>query len=145
MHLPCSVFSHQQLDLFLWLLKVNNINDVPSVKAMQNINTALQKICGVESIPYNGALGHHYFVNSLSQIIAQEMANPKICPHFHFYPEDSSPRLEEARQGNRWLCELLADQMTPMVHIDDNNFFIYEPTMLHNCQCCIPVRWFTFV
>lgn len=40
MHLPRSVFSHRQLDLFLWLLKVNNVNDVPSVKAMQNINAA---------------------------------------------------------------------------------------------------------
>jgi hypothetical protein len=34
MHLPRSVFSHRQLELFLWLLKVNNVDDVPSVKSM---------------------------------------------------------------------------------------------------------------
>jgi hypothetical protein len=71
MHLPCSVFSHRQLDLFLWLLKVNNVDDVPSIKAMQNINATLQKMCGINSIPYSGVLGHCYFVNSLSQILAQ--------------------------------------------------------------------------
>lgn len=71
MHLPRSVFSHRQLDLFLWLLKVNHIDDVPSVKTMQAINLALQKMCGIESIPYDGALGHRYFVNNFAQIIAQ--------------------------------------------------------------------------
>lgn len=71
MHLPRSVFSHRQLDLFLWLLKVNNVDDVPSVKGMQSLNESLQKMCGIDSIPYNGALGHKYYVNSLAQIIAQ--------------------------------------------------------------------------
>ncbi|KAF8236859.1 hypothetical protein L208DRAFT_1250305 [Tricholoma matsutake] len=94
MHLPHSVFSQQQLDLFLWLLKVNNVNNVPSVKAMQNINAALQKMCIVESIPYNGTLGHHY------SYYQQEMANPKVHPHLHFYPEDGYPMLEEAQQGD---------------------------------------------
>lgn len=71
MHLPRSVFSQRQLDLFLWLLKVNDVDDVPSVKSMQTLNAMLQRMCGVDSIKYKGELGHTYFVNSLSQIIAQ--------------------------------------------------------------------------
>lgn len=71
MHLPRSVFSHRQLDLFLWLLKVNQVDDVPSVKSMTAMNDLLQKLCGIDTIPYDGALGHKYYVNSLSQIIAQ--------------------------------------------------------------------------
>lgn len=71
MHLPRSVFSHRQLDLFLWLLKVNNVDDVPSVKSIQSLNATLQKLCGIDSIPYEGALGHKYYVNNLAQIIAQ--------------------------------------------------------------------------
>lgn len=71
MHLPRSVFSQRQLDLFLWLLKVNDVDEVPSVKSMQTLNSLLQSMCGIESIPYKGALGHNYFVNSLAQIIAQ--------------------------------------------------------------------------
>lgn len=71
MHLPRSVFSHRQLDLFLWLLKVNNVDDVPSVKTIQGLNETLQKLCGIDSIAYDGALGHKYYVNSLAQIIAQ--------------------------------------------------------------------------
>ncbi|KAJ7929641.1 hypothetical protein B0H13DRAFT_2228460 [Mycena leptocephala] len=134
MHLPRSVFSQKQLDLFLWLLKVNNVDDVPSIKQMQKINLALQKVCGIETIPYNGALGHKYFVNNLAQIIAQEMANPR----------DSGPKLSEARQGQRWLNELPPEQTTPMLRISGQDYYIYEPAMLDSeePEFCIPIRWF---
>jgi hypothetical protein len=161
MHLPRSVFSQKQLDLFLWLLKVNNVDDVPSIKQMQKINLALQKVCGIETIPYNGALGHKYFVNNLAQIIAQvcadyhilnvlnqlawqEMANPRVRPHLSFYPEDSGPKLSEARQGQRWLNELPPEQTTPMLRISGQDYYIYEPAMLDSeePEFCIPIRWF---
>ncbi|KAK7032978.1 hypothetical protein R3P38DRAFT_3313080 [Favolaschia claudopus] len=145
MHLPRSVFSQKQLDLFLWLLKVNEVDDVPSIKQMQKINLALQKVCGIETIAYDGALGHKYFVNSLAQIIAQEMANPRVRPHLHFYPEDSGQKLSEARQGQRWLNEIPDEQTTPMVRISGNDYYIYEPAMLDSgsAECCIPIRWFS--
>ncbi|KAJ7711756.1 hypothetical protein B0H16DRAFT_1667716 [Mycena metata] len=142
MHLPRSVFSHRQLELFLWLLKVNNVDDVPSVKSMQELNAMLQKLCGIESIAYDGALGHKYYVNSLAQILAQEMSNPKVRPHLEFYPEDSGKRLEEARQGTRWLEEMPADQTTPMARIGKQDYFIHEPAMLVDGTFCMPVRWF---
>ena len=71
MHLPRSVFSQRQLDLFLWLLTVNGIEDVPSVRSLGGLNAALQHACGIDSLAYKGALGHVYYVNSLSQILAQ--------------------------------------------------------------------------
>lgn len=74
MHLPRSVFSQRQLDLFLWLLKVNHVDDVPSVKSMTAMNALLQNLCGIDTIACDGALGHKYHVNNLSQIIAQVCA-----------------------------------------------------------------------
>lgn len=71
MHLPRSVFSHRQLDLFLWLLRVNAVAGVPSVRAMTDYCKSIQKLCGVDSIPYDGSLGHKYYVNSLKQILQQ--------------------------------------------------------------------------
>jgi hypothetical protein len=82
MHLPRSVFSHRQLDLFLWLLKVNDVDDVPSVKSMQILNAMLQKMCGIDSMMFKGALGHNYYVNNLSQIIAQVCLINYICLPF---------------------------------------------------------------
>ena len=71
MHLPRSVFSQRQLDLFLWLLKVNKVDDVPSVKTMKAMNELLQNFCGIDTTAHNGVLGHRYYVNNLSQILAQ--------------------------------------------------------------------------
>ncbi|KAF7333089.1 hypothetical protein MVEN_02374000 [Mycena venus] len=142
MHLPRSVFSHRQLELFLWLLKVNNVDDVPSVKSMQELNAMLQKLCGIETIAYDGALGNKYYVNSLGQIIAQEMSNPKVRPHLEFYPEDTGKLIEEARQGKRWLEEIPSAQTTPMARIGMQDYFIHEPAMLTNGKFCMPIRWF---
>ncbi|KAJ7894700.1 hypothetical protein B0H14DRAFT_2312967, partial [Mycena olivaceomarginata] len=83
---------------------------------------------GIESIPYDGALGHKYYVNSLAQIIAQ--ANPKVRPHLHFLPEDSGPKSFEARQGQQWLNELPAERTTPMVRISGRDYYLHEPAML---------------
>ncbi|KAJ3753206.1 hypothetical protein EV360DRAFT_10907, partial [Lentinula raphanica] len=123
MHLPCSVFSQQQLDLFLWLLQVNGVANVPSVKTMKGLNSSLQKI--------------------LAQIIAQEMANPFVRPKLHFYPEDSGTHLSEGRQAQRWLNEAPNNLLTPMARINARDFYIHEPAMLLDGSCCIPVRWFS--
>jgi len=58
MQLPHSVFSVKQLDLFLWLLHVNNVNHVPGVDAMKDLNKALQHVCSIDMVGYNGILGH---------------------------------------------------------------------------------------
>lgn len=72
----------------------------------------------------------------------QEMANPKVRPHLHFYPEDAGVKLSEARQGSRWLHELLPEQTTPMVRIGQQDYYIHEPAMLRDGTCCMPIRWF---
>ena len=71
MHLPRSVYSERQLNILLWLLRINNVADVPSVKSMKNLEEILQKMCGIETMAYDGALGHKFYVNSLSDIIRQ--------------------------------------------------------------------------
>lgn len=71
MHLPRSVFSRRQLDLFLWLLRVNGVHDVPSTKTMKALYEVIQNMCGIDTIKYEGKQGHPYHVNSLGQILAQ--------------------------------------------------------------------------
>lgn len=71
MHLPRSVFSTRQLDLFLWMLKVLGVDDTPSVKRMNDVDKKLQALYGIQTIKYKGALGHTYYTNSLADIISQ--------------------------------------------------------------------------
>ncbi|CDO76792.1 hypothetical protein BN946_scf184978.g21 [Trametes cinnabarina] len=130
MHLPRSVFSQRQLDLFLWLLRINDVEDVPSVRQMLRLNAALQRACGIDSIAYKGVLGHPYYVNALDQIIAQEMSNPRVRPFLHFYPEDAGGiNLSEARQAARWLQEVPDKYLTPMVRLRDVDYYVHKPAL----------------
>ncbi|KAF8803001.1 hypothetical protein BYT27DRAFT_7110917 [Phlegmacium glaucopus] len=142
MHLPRSAFSDHQLDLFLWLLTVNGVDYVPSVAHMKEHNKLLQKTCGIDTIPFQGILGHPYHQNSIPQILAQEVRNPRVHCNLHVYPEDAGPVLREAHQGSRWLDEMPSDQTTPMIRRPNGDYYIYEPALLTNGQCCIPIRWF---
>ncbi|KAG2053504.1 hypothetical protein BDR06DRAFT_982798 [Suillus hirtellus] len=143
MHLPCSVFSERQIDILLWLLQVNNVVDVPLVKSVKLIKDAIQQLCGIRSIPYEGALGHRYYVNSLPDIIRQEMMNPHVWTLLHFYPEDTGVELNKAQQATCWLEELDLELLTPVVRLHNQDFFVFEPALLLSGQACIPFRWFT--
>ena len=35
-----------------------------------------------------------------------------------------------------------SDQTTPMIRRGNGDFYIYEPALLSNGTCCIPIRWF---
>jgi hypothetical protein len=71
------------------------------------------------------------------------MANPKVCPSLHFYPEDSGQTLEEARQASRWFHELRPEETTPMIRVKNADYYIFEPTMLADGSVYLPTRWFT--
>ncbi|KAI6026090.1 hypothetical protein EDC04DRAFT_2606176 [Pisolithus marmoratus] len=135
MHLPHSVFSQCQVDLLTWLLHIN-------VRTLKILEDGLQKICGIETLPFTGAFGHKYHMNSFSDIIAQEMANPHVHSKLHFYPEDSGKQLNEAYQAQRWLKEMDTTPLTPMIQLYNQDFFIFEPTLLSGGQVCMPIRWF---
>jgi hypothetical protein len=47
------------------------VEDLPSDRIMDDVDRALQKLCGIQTIRYSGKLGHIYHVNDLAAIIAQ--------------------------------------------------------------------------
>ncbi|KAJ3805860.1 hypothetical protein F5876DRAFT_81326 [Lentinula aff. lateritia] len=143
MHLPRSVFSVRQLELFLWLLRVNGVQDATSVKSMKDLDAKLQSLYGIQTYEYKGAFGHTYYVNSLADIISQEMCNPHVRPHLEFYPEDCNGKnVSEARQSSRMLNEIPDEELGPMVRLGPYDFYIFEPAKLRSGVICMPHRWF---
>lgn len=78
MHLPRSVWSEHELDLVSWLLKFLGVDKVPSVDVLKRSQSLLQKLCGIKTRRYEGALGHLYFCNDLGEIIAQVCVLPLL-------------------------------------------------------------------
>ncbi|CDO75864.1 hypothetical protein BN946_scf184833.g15 [Trametes cinnabarina] len=142
-HIPRCAFSEKQNTVIHWALLAMGISDIPTEHTMERVTRALQRLYGVASIRYKGAMGHIYFVNDMAALIAQELANPQVRKHLRFLPEDAGRRLSEAWQGSRWLRELDPDLATPMVRIHDQDFYVLEPAQLRDGRICMPVRFFT--
>ncbi|KAJ7641154.1 hypothetical protein FB45DRAFT_1124604 [Roridomyces roridus] len=141
-HIPRCSFSKKQNAAIHWAMSALGVHDLPSDRVMDDIDKALQPLCGIQSIRYSGKLNHVYYVNDLAAIIAQEMANPSVREKLHFLPEDTRPSLSQAWQASRWRHELDPDLATPMIRIGAQDFFTLEPTVLRDGTICMPSRWF---
>ncbi|KAI0754107.1 hypothetical protein C8Q80DRAFT_346349 [Daedaleopsis nitida] len=142
-HLPRSLFSDSQMEVILWSYAMLGIDNRPSVAMLKTVDELLQAQCGIGSIRYKGPLGHVYYANDMGAIMAQEMANPRVRPHMHFYPEASASPLKESWQFRRWLHELSPDLATPMIRFGKQDYFVHEPATLIDGRVVAPFRWFT--
>ncbi|KAI9436623.1 hypothetical protein H4582DRAFT_2078249 [Lactarius indigo] len=139
---PRSVFSRRQLDTMLYFLRVNGVPNVPSGKTIWAQNNILHSMCGIRTLQYTGAHGHHFFVNSIADIISQEMANPLVRTHLHFYPEDAGKTVSEYWHGQHWHDNADPTIVTPMAVINGLHFFVHEPCFLANGCAIMPYCWF---
>ena len=74
--------------------------------------------------------------------LPQEMANPRVRPHLHFYPEDAGRSMSEYWHAKHWHESADPDLVTPLATINGCPFFVYEPCLLTNGLAIIPYRWF---
>ncbi|KAF7303282.1 hypothetical protein MKEN_01292300 [Mycena kentingensis (nom. inval.)] len=143
-HVPRCAFSKKQNTAIHWAMQVLGVPNLPSDRVMDEIDKKLQPICGVQSIRYEGKLGHTYYVNDFAAIIAQELANPTIRKQLRFLPEDAGKSLSEAWQADRWLNEMDPDLATPMIRMGNEDFFVHEPAIT-TTGVYMPTRWYTKV
>lgn len=47
------------------------VPNLPSDRTMDDIDKELQKLCGIQTVRYEGAFGHIYYVNDFSAIVSQ--------------------------------------------------------------------------
>ncbi|KAI0825276.1 hypothetical protein BC628DRAFT_262703 [Trametes gibbosa] len=143
-HLPRSLFSDSQMEVILWSMDMLGIDHRPSLAVLKSVDQMLQAYCGIDSIRYEGPLGHVYYTNDLAAILAQEMSNPRVRTHLRLYPEEcvDSP-IKEGWQAHRWRKELKPGVSTPMVRTAGQDFYAYEPAKLADGRVISPFRWFT--
>ena len=73
--------------MIVWTLHSLGVTAVPGESSMKAMVKRLQEVCSICTKQYQGALGHIYYMNNFLGIISQEMANPYVRPHLHFYPD----------------------------------------------------------
>jgi hypothetical protein len=70
------------------------------------------------------------------------MANPRVRPHLHFYPEDAGKTVNEYWHARHWHESADPTLVTPMAVINNDHFFVYEPTILTDGRVVMLYRWF---
>ncbi|KAJ7642230.1 hypothetical protein FB45DRAFT_1126641 [Roridomyces roridus] len=60
-HIPRCSFSKKQNTAIHWAMLALGLNNLPSDRVMDDIDKALQKLCGIQSIPCSGRLNHIYY------------------------------------------------------------------------------------
>ena len=70
------------------------------------------------------------------------MANARIHPHLHFYPEDAGKTINEYWHARHWHKVADPSLVMPMIVVNNTHFFVYEPIILLNGCIVIPYRWF---
>lgn len=81
-HLPRSIFSDSQMESIEWCMTEMGCEDIPSVSVLKAIDQILQNHCGIETLRYEGPLGHTYYANALDGLIAQvcvELSHSRLC------------------------------------------------------------------
>ena len=72
----------------------------------------------------------------------KEISNPFVRPHLHFFPEDNGRSMGNAYEAKHWLEEMDEELLTPVVTRGSQRYFTFEPVILEDHTCCIPVRWY---
>jgi hypothetical protein len=70
-HIPRMAFSRMHMEAIVWAMTELGLTKLPTESAMMSVEKKLHNLCGVQSIRYQGAHGHIYYLNDLAAIIAQ--------------------------------------------------------------------------
>ncbi|KAJ7203369.1 hypothetical protein GGX14DRAFT_535928 [Mycena pura] len=139
-NLPRCRFTSDQINLILNLLTQLGHPSVPSLKTFRRIQKGLQHEYGTEPEKVMSHLGNIFYMNSICETLARDMANPLIAPHLHFYPEETTGPISETYQAERWM-EYEPSQLTPMLSKGFKRFWIEEVARLADGQFIIPHLW----
>ncbi|KAH8921492.1 hypothetical protein BT69DRAFT_1205243, partial [Atractiella rhizophila] len=116
---------------------------LPSKARLNKLHQQFQEEnIGPQTLQYTSHKSNIYHLNDIGKIIPQEVANPLVRKHLHFYPEASSKAVKEMWQSSKWAQELDAQFLSPSVHVKGSLFFVNEAVQLEDGHYFMPFRWF---
>jgi hypothetical protein len=69
-HLKRTTFSDIELDLMLWLMRMNGVVHVPTINQVKGVWDAMHAGARVKPQQHVGGLGHTYYLLNIGSIIA---------------------------------------------------------------------------
>ncbi|KAG6819454.1 hypothetical protein H0H93_011664 [Arthromyces matolae] len=162
-NLPRLRLSDDHLRTIMWVMRECGTPDVPSFKALREMQKSLTRTVSIEPEHHTSSLGNHFFVNHPRKLLSlvsancgvssktdldinQDWANPLVRPHIRIYPEISKS-VSEFFQAEKFTKEVELDELTPMwadwERDSDRHFFVKEIAQLTDQSFIVPIKWFS--
>ncbi|KAJ7768070.1 hypothetical protein DFH07DRAFT_954636 [Mycena maculata] len=120
---PRCRFTSAQISLIIQFAKNLGVPNIPSIKALRNIQQSLQ------SSRIESQQGNIFYMNDIRGTIACDLANPLVAPHMHFYPEETDGPVSEVFQAERWMESMFTKGqrcfwMNKVAQLEDGTFVV---------------------
>ncbi|KAK4698767.1 hypothetical protein P7C70_g7502, partial [Phenoliferia sp. Uapishka_3] len=130
--LPRHHFSDDILKILLAWVKGMGVVSTPALNAIKEVEKSIYKLVGEGQGPkrFEGAHQHVFYLNSLSDIIRRQYANPRIRPHIHHYPRRDAG-LHNYCDGTFINHNISQDLAPPMVELPfGNHAYVHEVVLV---------------
>ncbi|KAG9096191.1 hypothetical protein FS749_008953 [Ceratobasidium sp. UAMH 11750] len=148
---PRALYSQPELEVLTWFTERLGLSGLSSLDRLRTIRKRIADNFGSNPRLVTSAAGNVFSHNSLSTIIAHEMANPITSANLATFPEDAGPCVSNASHGAKWREEIKGEFASPMARIYGRtstfqDYFVDEPSLVQMDSQAMPVlvtRWFT--
>ncbi|KAH9807600.1 hypothetical protein DFH28DRAFT_938119 [Melampsora americana] len=116
---------------------------LPEIGHVKDLRRELKDRLGLRVLEKTSPLGNPCFTLSVTDIISQELSNPEVATKIEFFPEsDKGVTVDRYSQSKKWREELPPSLRVPMVDVDGQHFYIYEPAQLENARVVVPIFFY---
>ena len=150
--------SWRHMDIIIWVMKITNCEEVPTLHALQVVQEDLHHDGpGIPTNCFKSSVGNIMYMNDIPHLIVnvcilqayewdgdlikiQEYANAQVSSLLHFYPEEANGTISEFWHADQ-LKELPPELLTLMYCKGFKDFYVDELAELKTGELMIPHMW----
>ncbi|KAH9808247.1 hypothetical protein DFH28DRAFT_1196797 [Melampsora americana] len=138
-----NLMSTAEYDRLRRILKMVINFHLPEIRHVKDLRRELKDRLGLRVLEKTSPLGNPCFTLSVADIISQELSNPEVASHIEFLPEsDKGVTVDRYSQSKKWREDLPPSLRVPMVDVEGEHFYIYEPAQLENSRVVVPIFFY---
>ncbi|PSR78377.1 hypothetical protein PHLCEN_2v7420 [Hermanssonia centrifuga] len=137
-------FSRAQREAVLAWGRDLGAKNVPSLYALEKFQAVSLQAVGNPTVKIEAASGNILYMNDPAELLKKLYAHPKTRSKIHSLPELTPNKIKEVWQAEKWLYEVPDELLTPMIRLQNKDFYVQELVYCENEKWFIPERFFEY-
>ncbi|KAG8759812.1 hypothetical protein FRC11_001359 [Ceratobasidium sp. 423] len=137
---PRLKFSRPQIQAVLAFARATGGQNIPSYRTLRRAQAKMRNILGNPTVRKVSCVGNVFYMNRITSGLAQDMANPLLRRHMHFYPHYDDNRMSQIWHGGKLLKDVPDHVLTPMIRHNNQIYYVGE-LVQRTKGWFLPLRW----